>query len=140
MAVSRVDKRLSKEPRMAIMESVMAWLFPKLSRMNCARATTESISPVVALILAAAPFASLLLVKLPSFFSRQLRFFTSQFLCLPLPRNNRIHCKSIPTPENKQVLLTKSLTTSQTRPTTTFLNCLLLSCSALFLPLLLNHP
>lgn len=67
MAVSRVDKRLSKEPRMAIMESVMAWLFPKLSRMNCARATTESISPVVALILAAAPSASLLLVKLPSF-------------------------------------------------------------------------
>jgi hypothetical protein len=49
------------------------------------------------------------------FFSRQLRFFSSQFLCLPLPRNNHIHSKPIPTPGNKQVLLTKSLTTSQTR-------------------------
>jgi hypothetical protein len=49
------------------------------------------------------------------FFPRQLRFFSSQFLCLPLPRNNHIHSKSISTPGNKQVLLTKSLTTSQTR-------------------------
>jgi hypothetical protein len=49
------------------------------------------------------------------FFSRQLRFSSSQFLCLPLPRNNHIHSKSIPTPGNKKVLLTKSLTTSQTR-------------------------
>jgi hypothetical protein len=67
---------------MAIMESVMAWLFPKLSRMNCARATTESISPVVALIVAAAPSASLLLVKLPSFWGCVAFFFPSAAVLL----------------------------------------------------------
>ncbi len=42
--VSRADKRWSKEPRMLIMESVMLWLFPILSRINCALAANASTS------------------------------------------------------------------------------------------------
>lgn len=44
IAVSRVDRRWSKDPRMVIMESVMLWLFPRLSRMNCALAANSSTS------------------------------------------------------------------------------------------------
>jgi len=42
--VSRADNRWSKEPRMLIMESVMLWLFPMLSRINCALAANASTS------------------------------------------------------------------------------------------------
>ncbi len=42
IAVSRVDKRWSKNPRMVIMEFVMLWLFPRLSHMNCTLATNSS--------------------------------------------------------------------------------------------------
>lgn len=73
------------------------------------------------------------------FFSRQLRFFSSQFLCLPLPRNNHIHSKPIPTPGNKQVLLTKSLTTSQTRTQQHFSTASFCLVQHTFLPLLLHH-